>query len=255
MRTHLAFAVFLTTSLFGQTRFDGTWQMKMETLQFSGPPEHSLFEKGMYHCISCIPKVDVKTDGTDQKVVGYAYDTLAVRILDDHSIKFTMKKDGKTTFECVETVSADDRTMTEEFTNTIEAETVVGKAGFTRIGKAPPSSHALSGQWRMDTVNNATQAGTLTTYESTPGGIKISDGSQSYEAPLDGQDHPRIGDVHSTVSLKLIDDYTLEETDKQDGRVVGVTRSVISKDGKSMTVEVSSKQRGQTMTFSAEKLP
>jgi hypothetical protein len=255
MRTHLAFAVFLTSSLFAQTRFDGTWQMKMDTLQFSGPPEHYLFEKAMYHCISCVPKVDVKTDGTDQKVVGYAYDTLAVRILDDHSIKFTMKKNGKTAFECIETVSLNDRTMTEGFTNTMEAETVTGKAGFTRVGKGPPGSHALSGQWRMDTVKNATRAGTLTIYQSTPGGMKISDGGQSYEARLDGRDYPRNGDVHSTVSLKLIDDYTLEETDKQDGKIGGVTRSIISKDGKSMTVEVSSKQRGQSMMFTAEKLP
>jgi len=255
MRKHLALALFLTSTLCAQNRFDGTWRMKMDTLQFSGPPEDYLIDKGMYHCESCVPKVDVKTDGSDQKVTGHAYDTLAVRVLDDHSIKFTMKKDGKTTFECTETVSLDDRTMTEEFTNTTEAETVTGKAGFTRVGKGPPGSHALSGKWRMDTVKNATKAGTLTTYQSTTDGMKISDGSQSYEAPLDGQDHPRNGDVHSTVSLKLFDDYTLEETDKQDGKIVGIARSVISKDGKSMKVEVSSKQRGQMMTFTAEKLP
>jgi hypothetical protein len=254
MRKHLALALFLTSSLFAQSRFDGTWQMKMDTLQFSGPPEDYLFDKGMYHCESCVPKVDVKTDGSDQQVAGHAYDTLAVRILDARSIKFTWKKDGKATFECVETVSPDDRTMTEEFTNTTEAETVTGKAGFTRVGKGPPGSHALSGQWRMDTVKNATRAGTLTTYRTTAAGMKISDGSESYEAQLDGKDYPRNGDAHSTVSLKLIDEYTMEQTDKQDGKVVGIARSIISRDGKSMRVEVSSKQCGQTMTYVAEKL-
>ena len=144
----------------------------------------------MYHCVSCVPRVDVKTDGTDQKVTGYSYDTLAVRILDDYSIKFTMKKAGKTTFECVETVSPDGKSMTETFTNTMEAETVTGKAGFTRVAKGRPGSHELSGQWRMDTVRNDTRAGTLTIYQSIPGGMKISDGSESYEAPLDGKDHP-----------------------------------------------------------------
>jgi hypothetical protein len=59
-------------------RFDGTWKMKMDTLQFSGPPEDYLFADGMYHCKSCIPKVDVKTDGVDYEVTGHAYDTLAV---------------------------------------------------------------------------------------------------------------------------------------------------------------------------------
>jgi len=49
---------------------------------------------------------------------------------------------------------------------------------------------------------------------------------------------------HSTVSLRIIDDYTLEETDKTDGKVVGVSRSTIAGDGKSMRVEVSSSKRG-----------
>ena len=70
----------------------------------------------------------------------------------------------------------------------------------------------------MQTVKNATSAGTLTTYQSIAGGMKISDGSQSYEVKFDGKDYPVSGDAHSTVSLKLIDEYTLEETDKQDGK-------------------------------------
>ncbi len=252
----LVFFFLLTSStLPAQTRFDGTWEMKMDTLQFSGPPEDYLFDNGRYHCESCVPKVDVKTDGTDQKVAGHAYDTLAVRILDSHSIQFTMKKDGKTTFECIETVSPDDRTMTEEFTNTMEAETVTGKAGFTRIGKGPSGSHALSGKWTMQTVKNATSAGTLTTYQSIAGGMKISDGSQSYEAKFDGKDYPVGGDAHSTVSLKLIDEYTLEETDKEDGKAVTVARSTVARDGKSISVESVDKRRGGTMTYTAEKRP
>ncbi|MGC1449205.1 MAG: hypothetical protein WA830_04130 [Candidatus Sulfotelmatobacter sp.] len=256
MRNHLAVVFCLTgTALFAQSRFDGTWEMKMDTLQFSGPPEDYLLDKGIYHCESCVPKVHVETDGTDHKVTGHPYDTLAVRILDDRSIEFTMKKDGKTTFECVETVSGDDGTMTEEFTNTSEADTVTGKAGFTRVAKGPAGSHALSGKWSMRTVKNATSAGTRTTYQSTAGGLRISDGSQSYEVKFDGKDYPVSGDLHSTVSLKVIDEYTLEETDKQDGKAITVARMTVSRDGKSMTVESSDKQRGGTMTYTAEKRP
>jgi hypothetical protein len=118
--------------------------------------------------------------------------------------------------------------MTEDFTNTMEIETVTGKAGFTRVSNGPPGSHALSGQWRMDAVGNDTRAGTLRIIKSTPGGMKLSDASESYEAPPDGKDHPRNGDSHSTVSLRTIDDYTLEETDKTDGKFTGVSRSTIS---------------------------
>ncbi len=255
MRICLAVAFLLTSStLFAQSRYDGTWKMKTDTLQFSGPPEVYLLDKGIYHCESCVPKVDVETDGNDHKVTGHPYDTLAVRVLDSRSVKFTMKKDGKTTFECVETVSADDRSMTEAFTNTSEADTVTGKAGFTRVSTGPVGSHALSGNWSMLTVKNATQAGTLTTYQSIDGGLKISDGSQTYEAKFDGKDYPA-GDVGSTISLKLIDQYTMEETDKQDGKVTTVTRTMISGDGKSMRVKSFDKQRGGTMTYTAEKRP
>jgi hypothetical protein len=91
----------------------------------------------------------VKTDGIEYAVTGYNYDTLAVQILDDHAIKFTMKKAGKPYFECIETVSSDGQKMTEDFTNTIQAETVTGNAGFTRVGNGPAGSHACrgNGEW------------------------------------------------------------------------------------------------------------
>jgi hypothetical protein len=255
MQKHLALLLFLTSSVFAQSRFDGTWEMKMETLQFSGPPEDYLFDNGMYHCESCVPRVDVETDGIDHKVTGRPYDTLAVRILDDRAIKFTMKKEGRPFFECIETVSPDEQTMTEEFTNNMEAETVTGKAGFTRVSQGPTGSHALSGEWQMQTVKNLTAAGTLTTYESTTGGMKISDGSQSYEARFDGKDYPVNGGSGHTVSLKRVDEYTIEETDKQKGKVITIARMTVAKDGKSMIVESSDKQRGGTMTYTAQKRP
>jgi hypothetical protein len=86
--------------------------------------------------------------------------------------------------------------------------------------------------------------------------MRFFDGSQSYEAKFDGTSHPTSGDsAQNTASLKRIGDYTIEETSKQDGKVVGVKRMTISKDGKSMTVEASDKKRGTTMTYTAEKQP
>jgi len=255
VRKLLALQLLMQSWMFAQSRFDGTWRMKMDTLEFSGPPEEYLFVDGMYHCKSCIPKVDVKTDGVDYPVAGYNYDTLAVQILDDRAIKFTMKKAGKPYFDCIETVSLDGRKMTEDFANSMETEKVTGKARFTRVENGPAGSHALSGQWRMDTVKNATRAGTLQSFQTKAGVVTISDGSSSYEVRLDGKDYANPGDTHSTRSMKLIDDHTLEETDKTDGRVSGVSRWVISNDGKSMEVEFSSMKRGQKMRYTAEKLP
>jgi hypothetical protein len=153
--------------------------MKMDTLEFSGAPEEYLLENGMYHCLSCTPKVDVRTDGSDQKIVGHAYDTFAVPVLDANSVEFTSKKAGKSIFVAMETVSPDGQTMTEDFTNTTEAQPVSGKANFTRVRKRPPGAHALSGSWSMQTVKNDSREGPLSTYESTKDGMKWSDRKQS----------------------------------------------------------------------------
>jgi hypothetical protein len=55
--------------------------------------------------------------------------------------------------------------------------------------------------------------------------------------------------------MKLIDEYTLEETDKTDGKVSGGARWTISKDGKSMRVKFSNTKHEQTMIYTAERLP
>jgi len=227
----------------------------MDTLQFSATPEEYLLEKGLYHCLTCAPRVDVKADGTDQKVAGHYFNTIAVRVVDDRSVEFIQKKDGKTTFTVTETVSHDGRSMEEDFVNTMDIETVSGKARFTRVSGGPMHSHALSGKWQMQTVKNATRAGTLTTYKSVSGGLKISDGGQSFDAKFDGKDYPANADSHSSTSLKLIDDSTIEETDKEDGKVVVITLMTVSKDGKTMKVESVDKLRGSTMSYTAEKQP
>jgi len=255
MRQRLFFALLLTSAAWAQSRFDGTWEMKMDTLQFSGPPEEYLIAHGMYQCLSCVPRVEVKADGTDYKIAGHEayYDSIAVKIVDANTVNFAFKKDGKPASTTTETVSADGQKMTERFSNTMESENVTGTAGFTRVSAGPPGAHALSGQWQMDTVRNSTAAGTLTSFESFPHGLRISDGSQSCVAKFDGNDYPIGKSGHATIALKLVDEYTLEETDKRDGKVMTVARMTVSKDGKSMRVESSDKQRGGTMIYTAEK--
>jgi len=252
-----AFLFLACVPLLGQTHFDGTWKVKMDTLRFSGAPEEYFVANSVYQCLSCIPKVDVKADGTDQVAAGHEnyYDTIAVRVLDGRSVNFIFKKLGKPVALSKETVSADGRTMIEEFQNLGGKESVIGKAGFIRVGEAPAGSHALSGKWQMRSIHNDTQAGTLTTYRSIPNGLRISDGSDSFEAKFDGKDYPLGRDQLTTVSLTLIDENTLEETDKHQGEIMTVSRMTLSKDGKRMAVESVDKQRGTTMTYSAEKLP
>jgi hypothetical protein len=256
MKNLLALLLLTSSLLFAQGRFDGTWEMKMDTLEFAGTPEKYLLNEGMFHCMTCSPKIDVRTDGSDQKVTGHPnFDTISVRVVNASSVEFAYKKEGTSTFACTETVSPDGNTMTEEFTEAPTLQRVTGHAMFVRVSKGPIGSHSLSGSWEMRTVKNVSSTGPTTTYQSIKDGLNVSAGPQHFEAKFDNKDYPVQGGPEQMVSLKRINDDTIEETEKQDGKVLRVTLLTVSKDGRSMKVESTDKQRGGTMTYTAEKRP
>ena len=109
----------------------------------------------------------------------------------------------------------------------------------------------------MQTVRNTASVGPLTTYLSMKDGLKVAAGGESYEAKFDGKDYPVQGDsYHGTTSLQRINDDTIEEIYKRDGRVVRVAFAILSEDGKSMRVaSTDMRSSGHTMTYTAEKRP
>jgi len=87
------------------------------------------------------------------------------------------------------------------------------------------------------------------TYEAQGNGVKVcsegtaADGSStawSYTADYDGKDNSVSGtgvpSAADTIALRCIDPRTTESTWKKAGEVVPTARSVVSKDGKVMTV-------------------
>jgi hypothetical protein len=72
-----------------------------------------------------------------------------------------------------------------------------------------------------------------------------ADGSRTqweWTAKFDGKDYPVKGDPdRDTVSLKKIDDNTIEVMNKKDGKVTNSMKIVVAKDGKSRTNEASFK--------------
>jgi hypothetical protein len=94
----------------------------------------------MYHCKSCIPPIDIKADGQDQKLTGHPYcDTMSVEVVDDRTIEETTKKNGKTVGTSRTWVSPDGSTLMFEFTDSsaTNADPVTGKGEETRVAKGP----------------------------------------------------------------------------------------------------------------------
>ena len=254
MKNLLTLLIFTSSIAFAQSSFDGTWEMKMDTVQLSGPGEEYLLKEGMFDCLSCVPKIHVELDSNEHKVAGYpSFDTISVHVLDVSSVEFILKKEGKITFTCNDTVSPDGNRMTQKFTQTSASDPVSGQARFVRVSSGPVGAHPLSGAWQLETVRNDSISGPTTVYKTTKDGLRVSAGAISYDARFDGKDYPVEGYAAQTVSLKMIGADTIEETKKQDGKVVRVTRITLSSDGKELRVESQDKQRGGTMTYKAER--
>ena len=252
----LGLTLLASGGVFAQTPFDGTWMTKLDTAKFPTKPDKYTLTNNMYECLTCVPKVSVKADGNDQKVTGHPYyDTMAVKIVDASSVEIIEKKDGKVMLTDTATVSSDGKSLNEKWTDNTGTQPITGEATSTRVASGPAGSHALSGSWRTEKLNSVSENGLTITYQGTENGLKMSDpNGNSYDAKFDGKDYPINGDPgHTMVSLKRIGDDTIEETDKRDGKIVGVLHLKVSKDGKSMQAEYDDKQHGTKTSFTMEK--
>jgi hypothetical protein len=243
-------------SLFGQSPFEGTWRTNMDQAKISPKPVVFSLNNGMYDCTSCSPKIHVKADGQDQSVTGQPYDTISVREVDPKSIEVTAKKKGKTVWEQSRTVSDDGNTQTVKTTIYPENsdQTVTAEVTSTRVGKALAGANETSGSWRINKIKES-ENGLTTTYKMSGDELSMSTPTgASYTAKLDGKNYPVKGAYgYDAVSLKRVDERTIEETDKREGKVVNVVKMSVAPDGKKMTVVVTNKLTGRSSTYIAEK--
>ena len=242
-----------------QAAFDGTWKIDMNKVDFSPKPDAFLLQSGMYECKTCAPPYTIKADGTDQSVSGHPYfDSVAIKVVNDHQIQETDKKAGKVVSTSTSTVSTDGSTLMFEFSdssNTNGGPPVTGKGESTRTAKGPAGSHAISGSWRATKIESMSDNATVWMYKVSGDQITMTSRTgQTYTAKLNGTDAPMKGDPGVTsVSVKMMGKDTLEETDKRDGKVIGVFKMTVGADGKSAKASFDDKLQDRTTEFEAKK--
>jgi len=228
----------------------------MDQSQLSPQPYVFSVADGMYECSTCAPKIKIKADGTDQPVTGQSYDTLSVRVNDSKTIALTAKKGGKTVFEQTRTATDDGSTLAlknisyaKESGNQVETN-----VSFTRTDKATPDANATSGSWQINKVVES-DTGLMTTYKWAGDELSMSQpAGENYTAKLDGKDYPYHGSYSfDSVSLKQIDDRTIEVTNKREGKVISVSRISVSPDGGTLTEVANNKLTNRTSTYISEK--
>ena len=256
----LALAALVTPlTAAAQESFDGTWKIDMSSANFSKKPDVFLLQNGSYTCKTCAPSYTIKADGTDQAVSGHPYfDSIAIQVVNDHEIDETDKKDGKVVATSSSIVSPDGNTLAFKFSdssNTNGGPPVTGSGSEVRVAKGPAGAHAISGSWRIAKIDDMSDNGTVWTYKVSDDKLTMTTPTgQSYTAKLDGTDAPMTGDPGTTsVSVKLIGKDTLEETDKRDGKVIGVLKETVSADGKTIQATYDDKLQNRSSQISATR--
>ncbi len=236
--TFLGLVTFSSLGI-AQSAFDGTWRPDPQTFSATRKPDVVELANGVYDCQTCTPPYKIKADGQDQAVSGNPYyDTLNVTTIDDRTISKTAKKGGKTVTETRSVVSADDRTKTEVQTMYDMAPRPIEITSHSsRVLAGSQGSHLISGAWRMtdgDVSNHAED----TIFKVSGDTLSMSDRmGRSFSAKLDGTEGPYRGsDEFTSVSLKMIDSHTIEESDKKGGKVVKISRWSVDPDDKTMHV-------------------
>ena len=118
------------------------------------------------------------------------------------------------------------------------------------LGSIAEAADNQVGTWKLNVAKSKyspgppPKEGTLTV-EAIPNGLKITiQGTDAEGKPVhmefapkyDGKDVPATGMPGAdTISMKKIDDYTVEAVSKKEGKPRTTTRTVVSKDGKTRT--------------------
>ncbi|HUL18977.1 MAG TPA: hypothetical protein VLV29_06885 [Steroidobacteraceae bacterium] len=236
--------------------FDGTWKMRVGSIQVTGKPDVWVIAEGTYSCASCDPPVDrLPADGAFHKVSGHAYyDELQVRVLDARTAEITQRQNGKTVVVGTMQVSADGKSLSNKFTSFQGAQPVTGTFTEKRVAAGPPGSHALSGSWLQDQMTDASDALRTVSIVMSAEGFAMQSNGQSYSAKFDGKPYPVSGDPGNTqVVLKKINGRTVEEVDYRQGKVVDEIQIVAAADGKTVMMSDKDVAHGQTTTMIFDK--
>jgi hypothetical protein len=248
----LALCLF-STHAHSQSPFDGTWIID------TGKNDKFASEKP--RVLSVADGVfregdrQLKVDGSDQKVPATGYwDTVSVRIVDERTVEIISKKAGKPMFTETDTVSADGNTLTQVMKDTTEAEAVTFESDFRRLAPAPAGAHAVSGSWQVFKQSRSENS-TIIKYKCTSQGFTAETPlGEKLEAKFDGKLYEMQDDPgHTMVSVKLINPYTVEQTNVREGKVVFIVTLEVTPDAKTIHATSKMKKDGSVKAWTLHK--
>lgn len=248
----------VSTAALAASPFAGTWKTDLKSAAFNPRPDVMVLTGGNFNCKSCIPPVTVPADGNWHAVKGHDYyDEIMVNIDGPRAVTVSRRKGGKPTSVSTETASADGQTLMIAYHDhsSPNGEVVDSTVTQVRIGRLPIGAHVTSGSWRTTKVATASDAALTWTFADRPGGLGFADQTgTSFEARFGGPAVPLKGDNGGTmVSIKQVSPRVMVETDTRAGKVVSVSTSTVSLDGKTLTIDNEDRRAGGKSRFTATR--
>lgn len=236
--------------------FDGTWRPDYEPPGADEPPVVYALANGVFECRSCQPPLRALVDGEAHPVPGNSrFDSIAVTVVDDRTVKQVGRRRGVVVYESETVIDTGGNTRSETRTGSMkvggELVPILSAASadgsgpgpvlfrfmFERVGTAEPGAHLLTGSWQMTSIDLLNHDED-TTYRVVDGHLSMTDLiGRSYRAKLNGTVVQYVGDPRFTgVSVRQLDDRTIEESNLNGDTVVQVTRWTVDPDRQTMHV-------------------
>lgn len=96
---------------------------------------------------------------------------------------------------------------------------------------------AFNGTWKLD-INNSQFSQKPDEYLLQDGKYQCKTCVPPVEVKADGQDHSVTGNpYYDTVSITIVDDHTITEVGKRNGKAVGTSKYTVSPDGNTVVIE------------------
>ena len=252
----LLLGAFAATSALAQSPFDGTWKTDLASLTMPKKPDVFAVRKGIYTCDSCEPRIAVPADGSAQRVAGHRYyDHVIVNVVDAHSIRIDRYLQEGIMFSEELTAAPDGKTLSFTFRDTATGKSVFGHGSEHRVGPGPHpvAAHAVSGTWKLDSLNHASDLGLVFSFKSHGETMEMSAATgQRYTVTIGGPPVQITGDYAGTfAALKRLSPTTLQETDTLGGKIVAVVTMTVSPNGRAMTVVTNETVHGGMQTYKA----
>jgi hypothetical protein len=225
----------------------GTWVVQPESTTFQKyTPTTLSLDRGVYRRTDCRgDPIDMPADGAFHEVKKQPFfNSMAVRVLNDHRVAIEQKLADKTTWKGAYVVSKSGAEMTLEFENDLAAKPVTGALRYVREGAAVGGAHPITGTWRLDKLIRLSPSGSSLTFTLEQSSsdqhtddrftFLASDG-RSAEGKTDVKYYPLQGYLAgATLSVDRLQPEVWKINRNQNGALVELSSAKVSDDGHTM---------------------